>query len=127
MRWRAALTLTLLAVVFGLSVTGCGPRRLNVMRTPQRTLLTVGYSADRSQSVFRANNEAQEYCRREEKDVVFLKEDTVYQGRYPEDVTQTARTAARVADALGSPKAGNATRSLSSPTDYKTSLEFQCD
>jgi hypothetical protein len=89
--------------------------------------MTVGYSTDRSQSIFRADSEAQEYCRRKEREVLLLNQDTVYQGRYPENVTAAARTAGKVADAFGSTKTGTASRSLSSPTDYKTTNEFQCE
>jgi len=107
-------------------LAACGHRRLNVMYTPQQTLMTIGYSADRSQSIFRANNEAQLYCQRRDQTVAFVKEETIYQGRYREDVTAGARTAGRVAGALGSPKAASASRALSSPTDYKTTFEFLC-
>jgi hypothetical protein len=96
------------------------------MYTQQQTLVAVGYSADRSRSIFRADNDAQEYCRREDKTVMFIKQDTIYQGRYNENVTAAGQTAGRVADALGSPRAANASRALSSPTDYKTTLEFTC-
>jgi hypothetical protein len=111
--------------IAGLTVA-CGHRRLNVMYTGDQTLMTVGYSADRSQSIFRANDEAQEYCRRRHQTVVFVKEDTLYQGRYREDVTAGARTAGRVAGAVGVPRAAAASRALSSPTDYKTTFEFTC-
>src|SRR5262245_9146200 len=123
-RIGASASVALLLAVLGLSA--CGPRHLNVVHTVQETLVTVGYSADRSQSIFRADNEAQMYCERRKKDVLFIKQDTVYQGRYAEDVTATARTAGRVAGALGSSKAAAATRALSSPTDYKTTFEFNC-
>jgi hypothetical protein len=121
LQFRGLLMLGLLAVL-----AGCGHRRLNVMRTPEQSLVAIGYSAERSDSVFRANNDAQEYCERQKKDVVFLKQDTIYQGRYDEDVTAAARTAGRVAGALGSTKAARASRALSSPTDYKTTFEFDC-
>ena len=62
-------------------LAACGHRRLNVMYTPQQTLMTIGYSADRSQSIFRANNEAQLYCQRRDQTVAFVKEETIYQGR----------------------------------------------
>ena len=55
-----------------------------------------------------------------------LNEETIYQGRYNEDVTAGVRTAGRVAGALGSPRASAASRALSSPTDYKTTFEFLC-
>src|SRR5262245_56597102 len=102
----ASASVALLLVVLGMSA--CGARRLNVVHTLEQTLVTVGYSADRSQSIFRADNEAQMYCERQKKDVLFIKKDTVYQGRYDEDVTATARTAGRVAGALGSSKAAAA-------------------
>src|SRR5688572_33383487 len=87
--------------VSALGLGACGPRRLNVMRTPEQTFLTVGYSADRSQSIFRADNEAQEFCDRRGENVVFLKQDTLYQGQYDEDINSAARTAGRVAGAFG--------------------------
>jgi hypothetical protein len=96
------------------------------MRTPEQSLVAVGYSAERSGSIFRANNDAQLYCERQKRDVVFLKQDTVYQGHYDEDVTSAARTAGRVAGALGSSKGARAGGALSSPTDYKTTFEFTC-
>src|SRR5689334_5479577 len=80
-------------VILGLSLTGCGPRRLNVVHTTQQTMLTVGYSANRSSSIFRADNEAQLYCERQRQEVVLLNEETIYQGHYSEDVTEAARTA----------------------------------
>jgi hypothetical protein len=107
-------------------LTACGQRRLNVMRTPDQNLISIGYSADRSGSLLRANDDAQLYCERQKKDVVFIKQDTVYQGRYDEDVTATARTAGRIAGALGSAKGARAGGSLSSSTDYKTTFEFVC-
>jgi len=122
---KAAKPLVLMSIL-GLALAACGPRRLNVMYTPQQTLMTIGYSADRSQSIFRADNEAQLYCQRRDLTVVSLKEETGYQGRYDEDITAGARTAGRVAGALGSPRAAAASRALSSPTDYKTTFEFLC-
>src|SRR5215813_8500279 len=86
-------------VVLGLGMMGCGPRRLNVVHTTNESLMTVGYSADRSNSIFRADNEAQQYCERKRREVVLVKEETIYQGHYSEDVTQAARTAGRVAGA----------------------------
>jgi hypothetical protein len=130
LRVAAALRRTVMraaaALLAFLQMTACAPRRLNVMHTTQQTLITIGYSADRSQSIFRADNEAQLFCERQGQAVVFLQQDTIYQGRYDEDVTATARTAGRVAGALGSPKAERASRALSSPTDYKTTFEFLC-
>ena len=123
---RTSATLVLSLSILGLGTTACGPRRLNVMHTAQQTLVTIGYSADRSQSVFRADREAQEYCERRKEGVVFLKQDTLYQGQYNEEVTQAGRVAGRVAGALGNSKAAAASRALSSPTDYKTTFEFLC-
>jgi hypothetical protein len=117
---------TILLAILAVSPASCGPRRLNVVQTAQQTLMTVGYSADRSQSIFRADNDAQEYCERRNQGVVFIKQDTIYQGRYNQNVTEAGRVAGRVAGALGSPKAAQASRALSSPTDYKTTFEFAC-
>jgi hypothetical protein len=131
-RWRlmarsnTSASVVLLLTILGLSAAACGPRRLNVMQTQQQTLITIGYSADRSRSIFRADNEAQLYCERRDKDVVFLKQDTIYQGHYDEEVTSAGRVAGRVAGALGSSKAAEASQALSSPTDYKTTFEFVC-
>jgi hypothetical protein len=107
-------------------LAGCGPRRLNVMQTPDQNWIAVGYSAERSGSILRANDDAQSFCERQKKSVVFLNQDTVYQGHYSEDVTSAARTAGRVAGALGSSQGARAGRALSSPTDYKTTFEFLC-
>ena len=107
-------------------LTGCGPRRLNVMQTTEQNWIAVGYSAERSGSILRANDDAQSFCERRRQAVVFIKQDTVYQGHYSEDVTQAARTAGRVAGALGSSQGARAGRALSSPTDYKTTFEFLC-
>ena len=125
MTLKGATPIAMLSI-FALALSACGPRRLNVMYTPQQTLVTIGYSADRSQSIFRADNEAQLYCQHRNLTVVSLKEDTIYQGRYDENITAGARTAGRVAGALGSSKAAAASRALSSPTDYKTTFEFLC-
>ena len=125
MTLKVATRVVLLSVLT-LALAACGGRRLNVMYTPQQTLLTIGYSADRSQSIFRADNEAQLYCQRRHLTVMALNEETIYQGRYNEDVTAGVRTAGRVAGALGSPRASAASRALSSPTDYKTTFEFLC-
>jgi hypothetical protein len=122
---RVGLFLSL--AVLALGMAACGRRRLNVMSTPQQTLMAIGYSADRSDSIFRANNDAQVYCERRRQMVSFVKQDTIYQGRYAENVTAGARTAGRVAGALGSSKAASASRALSSPTDYKTTFEFLCE
>jgi len=119
---RLVLSLTVLA----LAMAACGHRRLNVMNTPDQTLMAIGYSADRSQSIFRANNDAQTFCERRHQTVTFVKQDTIYQGRYAENVTAGARTAGRVAGALGNSKAAAASGALSSPTDYKTTFEFLC-
>src|SRR5262245_38397394 len=51
-------TPVVLLTVLTLALAACGGRRLNVMYTPQQTLMTIGYSGDRSQSIFRADNEA---------------------------------------------------------------------
>jgi len=118
--------LFLLFAVLGLGMAACGGRRLNVMSTPNETLMAIGYSSDRSDSIFRANNDAQMYCERRRQIVSFVKQDTIYQGRYSENVTAGARTAGRVAGALGGAKVASASGALSSPTDYKTTFEFLC-
>jgi hypothetical protein len=122
--WTVCTTILLLGFL-GLAAA-CGGRRVNVMRTPEENLLAIGYSADRSGSILNANDDAHLYCERQKKDVVFIKQDTVYQGQYDEDVTAAARTAGRVAGALGSVKGARTGRVLSSPTDYKTTFEFAC-
>ena len=76
--------------------------------------------------IFEANNDAQMYCERRRQAVSFVKQDTIYQGQYAENVTVGARTAGHVAGALGSSKAAAASHALSSPTDYKTTFEFLC-
>ena len=121
---RINLAVVLLVLV-GL-LAACGSRRLNVMQTPDENLIAVGYSAERSGAISRANNDAHEYCERKKREVVFLKQDTVYQGQYDENVTAAARTAGRVAGALGSVKGAQASGALSSSTDYKTTIEFSC-
>jgi hypothetical protein len=126
MERRSALATVVLLLSIPVLVGACGPRRLNVMHTPEQNLVAIGYSADRSGSVLRANNDALQYCERQKKDVVLLKEDTVYQGQYDESITAAARTAGRVAGALGSAKGAQAGGSLSSSTDYKTTFEFVC-
>jgi hypothetical protein len=122
----ASLKMVLFVGILCLGLMGCGSRRLNVVQTTQQTLVSVGYSSDRSRSVFRADNDAQEYCERQGRGVLFIEQDTVYQGQYDEDITSAARAAGRVADALGSSEAARASGALSSPTDYKTTLEFRC-
>src|SRR5262245_65153218 len=124
--WFSRAGLSLFVAILGVGMAACGPRRLNVMNTPQQTLMAIGYSADRSDSIFRSNNDAQIYCERRHQTVSFVKQDTVYQGRYPENVTTGARTAGRVAGALGGSKAAAASRAMSSPTDYQTTFEFLC-
>ena len=121
------LRLGIATVVMLALLVACGPRRLNVMQTPQRNFAAVGYSSDRSDSIFKANNDAQEYCERRKKTVVLVEQNTIYQGQYGEDITSAARTAGRVAGALGSVKGAQAGRALSSPTDYKTTFEFTCE
>jgi len=123
LRWMSLLLLAALTEMVG----GCGGRRLNVMQTPQKSLIAVGYSAERSESILRANNDAQLYCERRKQTVEFIHQDTVYQGQYDEDVNAIARTAGRVAGALGSPRGAQAGHALSSSTDYKTTFEFTCD
>ena len=119
-------TTILLLGFLGLAAVACGGRRVNVMRTPEQNLIAIGYSSERSGSILRANDDAQLYCERQKKDVVYIKQDTAYQGQYDEDVTAATRTAGRVAGALGSAKGARAGRVLSSPTDYKTTFEFAC-
>jgi hypothetical protein len=101
---EASMKRTILLVAVAVTTAGCGPRRLNVVQTTQQTLIAVGYSADRSQSIFRADDEAQEYCERRRQGVVFIKQDTVYQGRYNQDVTEAGRVAGRVAGGTGQPQ-----------------------
>jgi len=124
--WFSRAGLFLSVAILGIGMAACGPRRLNVMTTPEQTLMAIGYSADRSDSIFKANNDAQTYCERRHQTVSFVKQDTIYQGRYPENVTAGARTAGRVAGALGGSQAAAASRALSSPTDYQTTFEFLC-
>src|SRR5262245_50669974 len=125
-RWFARAVLFLSVAVLGIGMAACGPRRLNVMSTPEQTLMAVGYSADRSDSIFKANNDAHMYCERRHQIVSFVKQDTIYHGRYPENVAPGARSAGRVAGVLRTSKAAAASGALSSPTDYQTTLEFLC-
>src|SRR5262245_30054889 len=99
---RPTVAIVVLMLGFLGFTAGCGPRRLNVMQTPDQNWIAIGYSAERSASILRANNDAQSFCERRRQAVVFINEDTVYQGQYSEDLTQAARTAGRVAGALGS-------------------------
>ena len=95
---RVGLFLSL--VILGVGMAACGPRRLNVMSTPDQTLMAIGYSADRSDSIFKANNDAQMYCERRRQTVSFVKQDTIYQGRYAENLTAGARTQLRASSSI---------------------------
>src|SRR5436309_15686459 len=95
---RAGLFLSL--AILGVGMAACGPRRLNVMATPDQKLMAIGYSADRSDSIFRANNDAQMYCERRRQTVSFVKQDTIYQGRYAENLTAGARTQLRASSSI---------------------------
>jgi hypothetical protein len=124
--WSQRISLPVVFFVLVSLLAACGPRRLNVMQTTAQNFVAIGYSSERSASILRANNDAQEYCERKKKDVVLINQETVYQGRYDEDLTAAARTAGRVAGALGSAKGAQASGALSSSTDYKTTFEFAC-
>src|SRR5437867_8708610 len=95
---RAGLFMSL--AILGVGMAACGPRPLNVMATPDQKLMAIGYSADRSDSIFRANNDAQMYCERRRQTVSFVKQDTIYQGRYAENLTAGARTQLRASSSI---------------------------
>ena len=90
--------------------------------------MTVGYDADRLRSVLDAQREAQRYCWDYEnrKKMFVLTESTIYQGKFDQQVTETAKIAGRVGRIMGKPEVAKAGKVLSSWTDYKTTLEFQC-
>src|SRR5215510_7276411 len=49
--WWFRSGLFLSVAILGIGMAACGKRRLNVMNTPQQTLMSIGYSADRSDSI----------------------------------------------------------------------------
>ena len=124
--WARKRSGPLLIIVLGMTGAGCAPRRLNVMYTPQQTLMTTGYASERDGSILAAQHEAQRFCERQGRYVVAIKQDTVYQGSYDEQLSTVMKTAGRVAGIAGSPEGARAGRVLSAPTDYKTSFEFRC-
>jgi len=96
--------------------------------TPQGTLLTVGYDGDRTGSILEAEREAGRYCWNFEggKQVLVIRETTIYQGRIDEQIAEAANIAGKVGEMIGSPEAVRGGRALSSADDYKTTVEFEC-
>ncbi len=116
-----------------LSLVGCAtpprpPRPPRVTYSPDHHLLTVGYDADRLDSIFRAQHEAQRYCWEFEnhQKMLTLNQSTIYQGRFDEQLTEAAKVAGRAGSVLGQPDVDKARQIMSSGTDYKTTVEFQC-
>ena len=109
-----------------LGIAGCASAPPHVVATPRNTLLAVRYHANRSTAILRAHRDARRFCGEQGRVPMVLKEDTVYQGRYDETVNESAKIAGRVADIYGSSEGASLGRVLSSPTDYKSTVEFTC-
>lgn len=106
-------------VLAGCATGAAGARGASVQLT--------SYAATRSEAIMQTTRQAEDYCRAHSRPAVrLLREETVYQGQLDEDISATAQTAAKVAAVFGSQQAGQAGTALSSPTDYKTTINFVC-
>lgn len=119
--------------LIALAISGCatspaGPRQPYATYLPNGNLSTAGYDADRQHSLIEAEREARRYCwyYDNQKKAVILNESTVYQGKFDEQLNDTAKIAGKVGEIFGEPTVNKAGRVLSSSTDYKTTIEFQC-
>jgi hypothetical protein len=113
-------------VLFGL--VGCATTPgASIMYSPHGNLLAVGYDADRSESTLKTQRAAQQHCQQQgNQRIQLLSTVTVYQGRFDQTTTEAAKAAGDVAWVYGEWEAAQAGRALSSPTDYKTTIEFTC-
>ena len=105
------------------------PRRPDVVALPNGHLATVGYSEERTRSSIKAQREAMRYCWEFEgqKKPLIFSESTVYQGQFDRQISETAKVAGKVGEVVwGDPTIADAGAVLSSPSDYKTTVEFQC-
>ena len=98
-----------------------------VMGTPRQTLIVSDYDSDKSTSILKTEKTAEKYCRKIGRGVpVLVHQDTIYQGQYQESVNEAAKTAGEAAAVYGSVEGYTMGHLLSSPTDYRTTIEFTC-
>ncbi len=115
-------------VISGCATKPTGPRQPHATYLPNGNLSTVSYNADRQNSIIEAEREARRYCwyYENQKKAAILNESTIYQGKFDEQLNDTIKIAGRVGGILGDSTVDKAGRVLSSSTDYKTTIEFQC-
>ena len=86
----------------------------------------MGYDESRSRSVLKTQRAAEQHCQQQTKRMQLLSTVTVYQGQVPEEVNAAAKAARDAAWIYGDFKGSEVGRTLSSDTDYKTTIEFRC-
>ncbi|PIQ84307.1 MAG: hypothetical protein COV75_03015 [Candidatus Omnitrophica bacterium CG11_big_fil_rev_8_21_14_0_20_63_9] len=117
-------------MVLAVGVAGCaslmGPEAA-ITATSSNTLVATGYDEDKSTSILKAEKSVHQHCRKQGGKIpVIAKQQTVYQGAYDPTVSESAKAAGRVASIYGSFEGYAVSQTLSSPTDYKTTIEFAC-
>ena len=116
-----------LAGLLMLGVAGCATPEASIMLSPHNNWLAVGYDESRSDSILKTQRTAERHCQTQSKQMQLLSTVTVYQGQVPEEVNAAAKAARDAAWVYGDFKGSELGRTLSSDTDYKTTIEFRCE
>ncbi len=117
------------AALFATLAVGCATGSGSGSYARQKPVQLMGYAADRSESILNITRQAEDYCRKYGSSIRVLREETQYQGQLGEQATLAARTVSKLASVFGGSQASQASQAgaaLSSPTDYKTTIEFVC-
>ena len=100
------------AIAFGLFVTACCQANVNILPKEGGTGEAISTSAKENCALEKAQQEADEYCKKQGKHYVAIKSDSKYQGADPN---------AKLAVGIVTGRSGN------SSDDYRVSLEFKCE
>jgi hypothetical protein len=99
-------------LAFGLVGTACCQANVNILPKEGGTGEAISTSSKENCALEKAQEEADEYCKKQGKHYVAIKSDSKYQGADPN---------AKLAIGIVTGRSGN------SSDDYRVSLEFKCE
>jgi hypothetical protein len=109
-----------------LVLSGCA-RTSPVVKTSNGNYNVIGYGSTSQQSRNGALNSATRQCRKTNKEVVVVSEDTRYKGLISAEVNKAVKVASSVAKAAGEAEASKTLGAASSDDSYETEVNFVCE
>lgn len=122
----AKYILFIASCLFILVLSGCASTS-PVVKTSSGNYNVIGYGSTNQQSRNGALNAATRQCRKANKQVMVINEETRYKGLVSPEVNKAVKVASSVAKAAGKTEASQTLKEASTDDSYETEVSFVCE